>query len=113
MKKVVYVLALALLVSSTTFAQKKKKKEEVKQYEFTLVKENPTTSVKDQNRSGTCWAYSGISFIESEILKAGKGEFDLSEMWIVRNAYMEKAERYIRFHGAATFAEGGAFQDIP
>ena len=77
MKKVVYVLALALLVSSTTFAQKKKKKEEVKQYEFTLVKENPTTSVKDQNRSGTCWAYSGISFIESEILKAGKGEFDL------------------------------------
>ena len=54
MKKVVYVLALALLVSSTTFAQKKKKKEEVKQYEFTLVKENPTTSVKDQNRSGTC-----------------------------------------------------------
>ena len=113
MKKVVYVLALALLVSSTTFAQKKKKKEEVKQYEFTLVKENPTTSVKDQNRSGTCWAYSGISFIESEILKAGKGEFDLSEMWIVRNAYMEEAERYIRFHGAATFAEGGAFQDIP
>ena len=113
MKKVVYVLALALLVSSTTFAQKKKKKEEVKQYEFTLVKENPTTSVKDQNRSGTCWAYSGISFIESEILKAGKGEFDLSEMWIVRNSYMEKAERYIRFHGAATFAEGGAFQDIP
>ena len=113
MKKVVYVLALALLVSSTTFAQKKKKKEEVKQYEFTLVKENPTTSVKDQNRSGTCWAYSGISFIESEILKAGKGEFDLSEMWIVRNAYMEKAERYIRFHAAATFAEGGAFQDIP
>ena len=113
MKKVVYVLALALLVSSTTFAQKKKKKEEVKQYEFTLVNENPTTSVKDQNRSGTCWAYWGISFIESEILKAGKGEFDLSEMWIVRNAYMEKAERYIRFHGAATFAEGGAFQDIP
>ena len=54
MKKVVYVLALALLVSSTTFAHKKKKKEEVKQYEFTLVKENTTTSVKDPNRSGTC-----------------------------------------------------------
>ena len=77
------------------------------------MKENPVTSVKDQNRSGTCWAYSALSFIESEILKAGKGEYDLSEMWIVRNAYMEKAERYIRFHGAATFAEGGAFQDIP
>lgn len=115
MRKVVYVLALALVMSSTAFAQKKNKnkKEDKKEYQFTLVKENPVTSVKDQNRSGTCWAYSALSFIESEILKAGKGEYDLSEMWIVRNAYMEKAERYIRFHGAATFAEGGAFQDIP
>lgn len=115
MRKVVYALALALVMSSTAFAQKKNKnkKEDKKEYQFTLVKENPVTSVKDQNRSGTCWAYSALSFIESEILKAGKGEYDLSEMWIVRNAYMEKAERYIRFHGAATFAEGGAFQDIP
>lgn len=115
MRKVVYVLALALVMSSTAFAQKKNKnqKEDKKEYQFTLVKENPVTSVKDQNRSGTCWAYSALSYIESEILKAGKGEYDLSEMWIVRNAYMEKAERYIRFHGAATFAEGGAFQDIP
>lgn len=115
MRKVVYALALALVMSSTAFAQKKNKnkKEDKKEYQFTLVKENPVTSVKDQNRSGTCWAYSALSFIESEILKAGKGEYDLSEMWIVRNAYMEKAERYIRFHGVATFAEGGAFQDIP
>lgn len=115
MRKVIYALALALVMSSTAFAQKKNKnkKEDKKEYQFTLVKENPVTSVKDQNRSGTCWAYSALSFIESEILKAGKGEYDLSEMWIVRNAYMEKAERYIRFHGAATFAEGGAFQDIP
>lgn len=115
MRKVVYVLALALVMSSTAFAQKKNKnqKEDKKEYQFTLVKENPVTSVKDQNRSGTCWAYSALSYIESEILKAGNGEYDLSEMWIVRNAYMEKAERYIRFHGSATFAEGGAFQDIP
>lgn len=115
MKRVVYALALALVMSSTAFAQKKNKdkKEDKKEYQFTLVKENPVTSVKDQNRSGTCWAYSALSFIESEILKAGKGEYDLSEMWIVRNAYMEKAERYIRFHGSATFGEGGAFQDIP
>ena len=115
MRKVVYVLALALVMSSTAFAQKKNKnqKEDKKEYQFTLVKENPVTSVKDQNRSGTCWTYSALSYIESEILKAGKGEYDLSEMWIVRNAYMEKAERYIRFHGSATFAEGGAFQDIP
>ena len=117
MKRVIYVLAAILLLSTTTgYAQKKgkkAKKEEEKGYVFTAVKDNPATSVKDQNRSGTCWSYSALSFIESEVLKAGKGEVDLSEMWIVRNAYMEKAERYIRFHGAATFAEGGAFQDIP
>ncbi|MCF0210283.1 MAG: aminopeptidase [Bacteroidales bacterium] len=115
MKKLVYFLAVAMLLSSTAFAQKKDKKKDkkVEGYEFTLVKENPTTSVKDQHRSGTCWAYSGISLIESEIMKAGKGEFDLSEAWIYRHAYMDKAEKYIRFHGAATFAEGGAFQDIP
>lgn len=114
MRKAIYVLVALLLVGNLTFAQKNKKdKKENAGYQFTLVKENPATSVKDQNRSGTCWAYSGIAFIESELLKAGKGEYDLSEMWIVRNLYMDKAEKYIRFHGSATFAEGGAFQDIP
>lgn len=115
MKKVIYVLAGLMLMSSVSFAQKKDKKakDEPKGYQFTVVKENPATSVKDQNRSGTCWAYSGLAFIESELLKAGKGEYDLSEAWIYRNAYTDKAERYIRAHGSATFSEGGAFQDIP
>ncbi len=115
MKRIVYVLAALMLISSASFAQKKgkKAKEEPKGYQFTLVKENPATSIKDQNRSGTCWAYSGLAFIESEILKAGKGEFDLSEAWIYRNAYVDKAERYIRAHGSATFSEGGAAHDIP
>ncbi|MCQ2327427.1 MAG: aminopeptidase [Bacteroidales bacterium] len=115
MKRIVYLLAVALLMTSTAFAQKKDKKakEKAEGYQFTVVKENPATSVKDQHRSGTCWSYSGIGFIESELLKAGKGEYDLSEAWIYRNAYIDKAEKYIRFHGAATFAEGGAFQDIP
>lgn len=115
MRKIVYVLAAVMLLSNTTFAQKSKKdkKQETKGYQFTLVKENPYTSVKDQNRSGTCWAYSSLGFIESELLRAGKGEYDLSEMWIVRNAYTDKADLYVRYHGSATFAEGGAFQDIP
>ncbi len=115
MRKIVYVLALLMITSSVSFAQKKDKKakEENKGYQFTLVKENPATSVKDQNRSGTCWAYSGLAFIESELLKAGKGEYDLSEAWIYRNAYVEKADRYVRAHGSGTFSEGGAFQDIP
>ena len=115
MKRIIYVLAIALLMSSTAFAQKKDKESKEKQegYRFTVVKENPATSVKDQNRSGTCWAYSGLAFMESELLKAGKGEYDLSEAWIYRHAYTEKADRYVRMHGSATFSEGGAFQDIP
>ena len=54
-------------------------------YRFTDVKILPVTSVKDQSRSGTCWCYSTLSFLESEILRAGGPELDLSEMWIVRN----------------------------
>lgn len=60
-------------------------------YRFTDVKILPVTPVKDQSRSGTCWCYSTLSFLESEILRAGGPELDLSEMWIVRNIYFEKA----------------------
>ncbi|MCF8381274.1 MAG: aminopeptidase [Bacteroidales bacterium] len=81
-------------------------------YEFTDVKTLKTTSVKDQHRSGTCWSFSGISFFESELLRMDKGEFDLSEMYVVRNAYADKAEKYVRLHGSLNFAGGGAFNDV-
>ncbi len=81
-------------------------------YEFTVLKELPATSVKDQNRSGTCWSFAGLAFIESELLRTGKGEFDLSEMWIVRHTYFDKAERYARMHGLANFGGGGATHDV-
>jgi bleomycin hydrolase len=105
------LITCALLLSGGVFAQETKK-EESKGYTFTIVKENPATIAKDQSRSGTCWSFAGIGLLESELLKNGKGEYDLSEMWIVRNAYMEKAERYIRFHGSINFAAGGGFHDI-
>ena len=115
MKRIILTLAIGLLVSFGALAQKNKKdvKVEEKGYKFTIVKENPASAVKDQSRSGTCWSFAGIGLLESELLKNGKGEHDLSEMWIVRNAYMEKAERYIRFHGNFSFAAGGGFHDIP
>ena len=81
-------------------------------YVFTSVKEVKATSVKNQARSGTCWAYSGISFLESELLRKGKSEYDLSEMWIVRHTYPAKAEKYMRLHGSLNMAAGGSFEDV-
>ncbi|MBQ2416975.1 MAG: aminopeptidase [Alistipes sp.] len=65
-----------------------------------------------QFRSGTCWCFSALSYIENEIMRAGGEEMDLSEMWIVRNIYFEKAVKYVRLHGALNFAVGGAFHDV-
>ncbi len=81
-------------------------------FKFTDVKIIPTTSVKDQNKSGTCWAFSGISTIEDDLLRRGKGEFDLSEMFVVRNAYIDKAKKYMRTNGKINFAQGGSFEDV-
>lgn len=81
-------------------------------YLFTIVKDEDTTSVKNQGRSGTCWSFSTLSFIESELLRMGKGKHNLSEMFIVRNTYSEKAKQYVRNHGHVNFSAGGAFHDV-
>ena len=81
-------------------------------YTFTTVKEVKTTPVKNQARSGTCWAYSGLSFLETELLRKGKPEYDLAEMWIVRHTYPAKAEKYMRFHGNINLSAGGSFEDV-
>ena len=80
---------------------------------FTDIKVNPTTSIKDQNRTGTCWSFSGVSFIENELLKNGKGEYDLSEMYVVRQCYIDKAINFIRYYGKTNFGEGGGLLDVP
>lgn len=81
-------------------------------YEFTVVKDIPATSVRDQSSSGTCWSFAGIAFLESELLRTGKGDHDLSEMWIARHAYLDKAEKYARMHGKAEYSQGGATHDV-
>ena len=83
-----------------------------KGYEFTKVVDIPVTTVKNQFKSGTCWSFSGLALIEAEILRAKKKEVDLSDMWIVRFAYYEKAIRYVRFQGTNNFGGGGAFHDV-
>ncbi len=70
------------------------------------------TPVKDQGKTGTCWAFSTISFIESELMRMDRGEFDLSEMYLVRNVYPQKAEKYVRMHGRANFSDGGLSHDV-
>jgi aminopeptidase C len=79
---------------------------------FTTVKELPITSVKNQNRAGTCWSYSGVGFLEAEALRQGKGEYDFSEMFIVHNTYLDRADAAVRTHGDVSFSQGGSFYDV-
>lgn len=80
-------------------------------YEFEVVAEVGATNVKNQYASSTCWSFTTSSFIESEMIRLGKDEIDLSEMFVVRNTYSEKALRYVRLHGKLNFAGGGALSD--
>ena len=77
-----------------------------------MVKQNPITSIKDQNRSGTCWAYSTLSFFESEILKKTGKTYDLSEMYVANKTYMDRATMAVRMHGDVSFSEGGSAYDV-
>lgn len=81
-------------------------------FTFTDVKVNPTTSVKDQNKSGTCWSFAATSFVEEDVMRRGGPELDLSEMWAVRNCYIDKAKKYMRTNGVTNFAAGGAATDV-
>lgn len=85
---------------------------EKKGYHFEDVIILPTNEVEDQHRSGTCWSFSTLSFLESEMLRMGKPEVDLSEMFVVWHTYSEKAKKHVRLHGNLNFAAGGAFHDV-
>ncbi len=111
MKRVVLSAALMLL-SFGAVASPKNTKKASEGYQFTESIVIPGTSVKNQARSGTCWCFSGLSFIENEIIKSGGEALDLSEMWIVRNYYYEKAMKAVRLHGHMNFRIGGALSDV-
>jgi bleomycin hydrolase len=86
--------------------------ETTEKYTFTTVVDLDATPVKNQASSGTCWSYAAIGFVESEMIRMGKDPIDLSEMYVVRMAYIEKARKYVRVHGKLNFAQGGEAPDI-
>ena len=81
-------------------------------YEFTTIKELPVTSVKNQYRSGTCWCFSALSFIESEVLRTTGKELDFSEMFVVGKSYRDRAVKYVRLDGHLNFSAGSSFGDV-
>lgn len=110
-----YLLS-ALLASSIAFganADDKVVNPDSTGFKFTDVKTVKTTPVRDQNSSGTCWCFSTNSFLEEDMIKRGGKPVDLSEMFVVRHCYLDKARKYIRMDGQINFAQGGAAHDVP
>ncbi len=106
-----FFLILALLLPTAVQAQGMVRQEKPAKT-FTDVKVLPSTPVKDQASTSTCWDFSALSMLESELLRMGKGEYDLSEMWIADHVYREKADAYYRMHGNNTFGPGGLGHDV-
>ncbi|HDL18681.1 MAG TPA: aminopeptidase [Bacteroidetes bacterium] len=105
-----FMLVILSMLPFSAFSQEDKQKEKPV-YTFTIDHVVKRTPVKNQYHTGTCWSFSTVSFLESELLRLGKEEMDLSEMFVVRNTYPLKAQNYIRLHGNATFGEGALSHD--
>ena len=108
------ILTLALVAFAAIGASAAEKTDSVNKNKpvFTVVKENPITSIKDQNRSGTCWDYSTLSFFEAEILKATGKTYDLCEAFVANKNYMDRAVQVVRLHGDCQFSQGGSAYDV-
>lgn len=106
-------LVLAFILNPLWAVGQEKKPAETKpEFQMTILKQIPATSIKSQASTSTCWCFSTTSMLESELMRLGKGEVGLSEMFTVNNVYKEKASQYVKFHGTSNFAEGGAQHDV-
>ena len=105
-------ITLIVMISLWAVAMSAQDKAASPEYEFTTIKENPVTSIKNQYRSGTCWCFSALSFVESEILRTKGDSLDLSEMFVVGKSYRDRAVKYVRLDGHLNFAAGSSFGDV-
>ncbi len=112
-KSFLWLIVSVFVLNLNAFSQNEnKEKKEIKGYHFTDITVVPHTSVKNQYRSGTCWSFSGIGFIEAELLRKTGVKYDLSEMFCVNHTYRDKAEKFVRLHGHLNFGSGAEFTDV-
>lgn len=104
MKKLLFCISALIIFFTVSFAQEDG-------YEFTVEKEIKVSPVRDQYRSGTCWSFSSLAFVEAEMIRLGKDVVDLSEMYAVRKVYQDKSVKAVRMHGEFNFGGGGALND--
>ena len=109
MKKTIILLFLASALCLQVAAQQPDNQDG---YRFTTVKDLPITLIQNQNRTSTCWSFSSLSFLESELIRMGKGSHNLSEMFVVWHTYLSKADKYVRTDGNINMAPGGGFEDF-
>jgi bleomycin hydrolase len=113
MKKIYSIhILLALMPGLLMFHNPAQAKKTKPPYQFTHEVEYPRTPTKSQGSSSTCWSYSTTSMLESEIIRLGKPQVELSVMYTVRNTYIDKAEQFVRWNGKLEFGPGGACHDV-
>ena len=108
----VLIISALLLLNPAWISGQDKKPADKPEFQMTILKQVPAMSVKNQASTSTCWCFATTSMLESEIIRLGKPEVGLSEMYTVNNVYSEKASQYVKFHGTSNFAEGGAQHDV-
>ena len=108
----ILLLSSSLLVAQEDTAAKPEEQPEPKGYAITVEKSVECTDVKSQDRTGTCWCFAGASFLESELIRRGKGLHNISEMYIVKKVYEDKAQNYVLRQGKANFGQGALAHDF-
>lgn len=112
LKTAAFLTLMLTFFSASTICAQDKEKETSRLYQITEITNVPHTPIGNQGSSGTCWCFAGIGFVEAEILRLYGKNFDLSEMFTVRNAWTDKVNRYVRMHGCSTLSQGGEVCDV-